>query len=152
MGIMDWLARYWFDLLETTSIVGGLFATAHTIRADTKERKIQNLFTLTAAHRELWMHFLRRPDIHRIYELNFDLEKAPQTMAERRFVGLLILHVRPAFKARRAGMEFADDAIAADLRQFFRRPIPRFVWNSVKELQDREFVEFLDGVLDSSKT
>ena len=37
------------------SVLVGLFATVHTIRGDTKERKIDNLFALTAAHRELWM-------------------------------------------------------------------------------------------------
>jgi len=147
MENMGWLARHWFDLLQTTSIVVGLLATAHTIRADTKERKIQNLFTLTAAHRELWTQFLERPDLARVYATHVDLEKAPPTMAERRFVGFMVLHVRTAFKARRAGMEFNDDAVAADLRQFFSRPIPRMVWNSVKHLQDHEFVEFLDRAI-----
>ena len=147
MGITGWLVIHWFDLLQTTSMVWGLFAAAHAFHADTKERKIQNLFTLTSAHRELWTHFLDRPNLHRIYSLDLDLENAPPTMAERRFVGLIILHVRTAFKARRAGMEFADDAMEADLRQFFGRPIPRIVWNSLKEFQDPEFVVFVDEAL-----
>jgi hypothetical protein len=148
MEFMGWIAMHWIDLLQTASIVVGLYATTHTIRADTKERKIQNLFTLTSAHRDLWTQFLDRPEVHRVYSVDLDLEKAPPTMAERRFVGLMILHVRTAFKARRAGMEFGDDMVAADLRQFFSRPIPRVVWNSLRELQDPEFVAFLDEILE----
>jgi hypothetical protein len=39
-------------------------------------------------------------------------------------------------------------ALAADVRQFFSRPIPRLVWESVKELQDNEFVEFVQSCLE----
>jgi hypothetical protein len=109
MGFVGWIAQYWFDLLQTTSIVAGLFFTAYTIHSDTKERRIQNLLTLTTAHRELWMEFLARPDVHRIYAAKLDLKKSPPTLAERRFVQLLILHLRAAFKARRSGLHFDDD-------------------------------------------
>jgi hypothetical protein len=148
MEFLGWFAPHVVDLLQTTSIVVGLYATTHTIRADTKERKIQNLFTLTSAHRDLWTHFLDRPEVQRIYSCDVDLENAPPTMAERRFVGLMILHVRTAFKARKAGMEFGDDAIEADLRQFFSRPIPHAIWDSLKEFQDADFVAFLDHILE----
>jgi hypothetical protein len=145
MAFFGWIAEHWFDLLQTTSIVVGLFATAHSIRADTTERKIQNLLSLTAAHRELWTRFMANPDTHRIYEVDIDLVETPTTLQERRFVQLLILHLRAAYKARKAGMEFSDDALASDIRQFFARPIPRLVWEEAKAFQDVEFVAFVES-------
>ena len=65
------------------------------------------------------------------------------------FVHTLILHLRAAFKARDLGMQFDDDAVAADIRQFFNRPIPRAVWERSKVFQDREFVEFVERCIES---
>jgi hypothetical protein len=145
MGIPEWLGQHGFELLSTVSIVVGLFVTAHSVRAEAKERKIQNLLALNAAHRDLWTKFLERTDLERIYDGAIDLVREPPTMAEKRFVHLLILHLRAAFKARRAGMEFADDAVAADIQQFFARPIPRHVWEHSKKFQDVDFVTFVEG-------
>src|SRR5579862_8476744 len=128
---MEWgtvLAGHWFELLQTASILVGLFATIHTISADTRERKIENLFAVTAAHRELWTEFYLNPALHRILNPRADLEKRPLTLVEERFVHELILHLRASFKARQAEMDFDDDAVAADVREFFSWPIPRQVW------------------------
>lgn len=145
MGIPGWLGQHGLELLQTASIAFGLFATAHSLRAEAKERKIQNLLALNAAHRELWTKFLDRADLHRIHAVEIDLTEAPPTTAERRFVQLLILHLRVAYKARRAGMEFGDDAMAADIQQFFSRPIPRHVWELYRKYQDKAFVAFVEA-------
>lgn len=145
MAILGWLGTHWFDLLQTTSIVVGLFATIHTIRGDTRERKIENLFTVTAAHRDLWTKFYQQPELHRVLEQTADLQKEPPTLAESRFVHELILHLRTSFRAREADMEFDDDAVTTDIREFFGLPIPRFVWERSKVFQGRDFVEFVEG-------
>lgn len=145
MGILGWWGTHWFQLLQTASIAGGLFATAYTIRADTKERKIQNVFAITSAHRELWTQFYQQPFLHRVLESEVDLEREPPSLAERRFVHELILHLRASVKARQAGMDFDNDALDKDIRQFFARPIPRVVWEDSKEFQDSDFVEFVDS-------
>ena len=64
------------------------------------------------------------------------------------FVHTLILHLRAAFKARDLGMQFDDDAVAADIRQFFNRPIPSAVWERSKVFQDRKFVEFVERCIE----
>ena len=144
MEILGWLGGHWFDLLQTAGIVVGLFATVHTIRADTRERKIENLFAVTAAHRELWTQFYQRPDLHRVLAKDAELEIEPPTLAESRFVHELILHLRTSFRARQAGMEFDDDAVTKDIREFFALPIPRWVWERSKVFQGRDFVEFVE--------
>ena len=151
MEILGWVGVRWYGFLQTTSIVVGLFATLHTIRANTKERKIDNLFAVTAAHRELWTQFYQQPSLHRVLERNVDLSAAPITVAEKRFVHELILHLRTSFKARQAGMDFDDDAVAADIRQFFSHPIPREAWKFSRAYQDREFVTFVEKNFDSKQ-
>ena len=64
------------------------------------------------------------------------------------FVHTLILHLRAAFKARDLGMQFDDDAVAADIRQFLNRPIPRSVWELSKVFQDRKFVAFVERCIE----
>lgn len=147
MEATAWFSGHWLEILQTASILVGLFATIHTIRGDTRERKIENLFTITAAHRELWTQFYQQPALHRVVEANADLLTHPPTLAERRFVHQLVLHLRASFKARKIGMQFDDDAVAADIRQFFAKPIPRRVWEESKVFQDRDFVAFVEGCL-----
>ncbi len=65
-------------------------------------------------------------------------------MEEELFVHLLILHLQASFKARLSGMEFDDDAVAADIRDFFQLPIPRSVWEKSKTYQGRDFVAFVE--------
>lgn len=147
MGILGWIGGHWYNLIETTSIVVGLFATVSTIRADTSERRIDNLFALTSAHRELWMKLYEKPSLARILSDRVNLTREPATLEEELFVHLLILNLRASFKARAAGMEFDDDAVAADIRQFFAHPIPRAMWEKSKMYQDPEFVSFVESSL-----
>ncbi len=144
MRILGWVSEHWFNFLQTAGILVGFFTAAHTIRTDTKERKIGNLFALTNAHREIWSRLYEREELARVLSEAVNLQREPITAEEELFVHTLILHLRAAFKARDLGMQFDDDAVAADIRQFFNRPIPRAVWKRSKVFQDRAFVEFVE--------
>ena len=48
MGILGWLGAHGFVFLQVASILAGFFTAAYTIRTNTVERKIGNLFELTA--------------------------------------------------------------------------------------------------------
>lgn len=142
------MSSHWFELLQTASIAVGFYVTTHTIRADSNVRKIQNLFTLTAAHRGIWSRLYEHPELERVLDETVDLEATPPTVAEELFVHLLILHLRTSFKARQAGMEFDGDAVAADIREFLALPIPHAMWEKSKTFQDRDFVEFVEGCIE----
>ena len=145
MGQFAWLVAHGADLLPTASILAGFFTTAYTIRQNTRERKISNLFALTSAHREIWSKLYERKELSRVLATSVNLRQQPTTLEEELFIHTLILHLRTAFKARTLGMQFDDDAVAADIRQFFSRPIPRDVWERSKVFQDRDFVAFVDA-------
>jgi len=147
MALAAWLTTHWLDLLQATGVVG-LFFTAITIRADSRERKIQNLIALTAAHREIWSKVYDKPSLANVLSPDADPAAKPASFEERLFVHLLILHLNASFKARKSGMEFDDDAVRADVRQFLSRPIPRSVWETSKEFQSRDFVAFVEGAME----
>ncbi|MGC3990850.1 MAG: hypothetical protein QM796_14460 [Chthoniobacteraceae bacterium] len=147
MGELGWLVTNWTAILQTTSIVAGFFGTAISIRQNTQERKISNLFALTSAHREIWSQLYERKELLRVLAPSVDLRREPTTVEEEMFVHTLILHLRTAFKARTLGMQFDDDAVAADIRQFFSRSIPSDVWQRSKVFQDADFVNFVEGCL-----
>lgn len=148
MEIPGWAAQHWFEFLQTASILAGIFTATHTIRTDTKERKIGNLFALTNAHREIWSRLYERRELLRVLAPNVNLTREPVTAEEELFVHTLVLHLRAAFKARHLGMQFDDDAVAADIREMFVLPIPRAVWERSKVFQDREFVDFVERSMD----
>jgi hypothetical protein len=139
------MAEHWFDLLQTASIVGSLLTATIAIRENTRQRKVETLFELTKSHRDLWSNLFDRPQFWRVLRDDLDLETTPPTGEEELFVHLLILHIRAAFKARKSGMQFDDDAFDADVRQLFSRPLVRHVWSGVKGFQDAGFVAFVDS-------
>lgn len=148
MGRMgNWLVSHTFELLQIVLVSGGFLATLYTLREDKNERKIQNLFSLNAAHREIWSALYDRPQLARVLESSINLANEPITSEERLFVNFLILHLRASFKARQSGMEFDDDDMAADIRQFFAHPIPRQIWEGAKKFQDLAFTRFVESNL-----
>ncbi len=144
MEILGRVTGHWFDILQTGSILAGFFTAAYTMRTNTRERKIGNLFALTTAHREIWSRLYEQKELCRLLLPLVNLRSEPVTLEEELFVHTLILHVRTAFKAREYGMQFDDDAVAADIGQMFNRPIPHTVWERSKVFQDHDFVEFVE--------
>lgn len=147
MRILELLGGHWFELLQTASIVVGFLTAVHSIREDTKERRIENLFTLTQGYRDIWWKLFERAELVRILDDKPDLNRQPATPEEELFVHTLILHLRSAFKARALGMQFDDDALTSDIRQFFTRPIPSSVWAKSKQFQDADFVTFVNDCI-----
>ncbi|HXR03203.1 MAG TPA: hypothetical protein VN836_00670, partial [Verrucomicrobiae bacterium] len=56
----------------------------------TKTRRIANLLTITANHREIWKEFLNNPKLQRVRNPAADTVKQPVTDAEQVFVNLVI--------------------------------------------------------------
>lgn|ERR1043166_4586254 len=147
MGLFEWIAGNWFDLFQTFGIVGGFLFTASSLRIDAKVRQVQNLLRITEHHRSLWSRLLENPDLNRVTDPNPDLEKDPITPQERLFVLFVVLHLNAVFNAMRHGMFAAPGRIREDIRQFFAKPIPRFLWQQIKDLQDYDFVSYVERAL-----
>src|SRR5882757_1776385 len=105
---MEWATVHWLDILQSIGILAGLLFTAHNLRADSRERKIQSLFTLTAAHREIWSKVYEHPHLMRVLR---QAEATPisTTEDEEMFVNLLILHLAASYRARKLGLYFQEE-------------------------------------------
>jgi hypothetical protein len=144
MGLLPWIAENWFVLLQSVGIVGSLLFTGLALRADANARRISNLLTITEGHRNLWLHFSRRPELARVIDKDADLQKEPVTEAEHTFVTLLILHLSSAFHAHDDSLRVNPDGLRKDIESFFSLPIPNAVWTDAVKFQDHDFVRFVE--------
>ena len=145
MGIGDWLANNLFNLLSAAGIIGSLWFTAISLRSETKTRRIANLLTITANHREIWKVFLNDKGLARVRDAAADTTKQPVTDAERVFVTFVILHMSSVFHAMSDQLVVKVEGLRRDIAQFFSLPIPREVWEKIKVLQNDDFVAFVES-------
>ena len=124
-------------------IVSFLFA-AVSLRSETKTRRIANLLTLTQSHRELWSGLIQRPELKRLLDPSADVSKTPITLEERIQVNLIILHLNSAFEAIKSGLVVKPEGLRKDVGWFFSLPIPRYVWEKMKALQNDDFAAFVE--------
>ena len=144
MTVIQWLAENWLNLIQSVGIIGGCLFTAAAMKADRKSRQVGNLISITAQNRDIWSEFYARPALARVIDESVDLAKTPVTPAEQLFVQQLILHLAATWRAMEEGEFMHLQGLEADIKSFFSLPIPKFVWKTAKQYQDKDFVEFVD--------
>lgn len=150
--VSPWLKEYWFDLVQTLGIVGGLWFTGAAFCREVRARKMADYLTLVGHHRELWIDAHRRPELARMFTLEVDLVAAPISVMEEEFLNLVIVHFSTGWlMAQQDGL--VDKALLkADARAFFSLPIPRVVWERTTHFRDPKFVEFIATALRDTTT
>lgn len=146
---------HWLHFLEpfegnivTLGVIVSLLFTAHTVRSDTRTRRVNNLLLITSNHREIWMEYLNNPKLSRIKDDTPDLIKQPVTDAEQIFITEIILHVNTVFYTSQNHLvPKYDESLRRDIADFFKLPIPKTVWQSNKQYQNGPFVKFMESVL-----
>jgi hypothetical protein len=145
MGIWGWLADNSFNLLSAVGVIGSLWFTATSLRSETKTRRVANLLSITANHRELWKVYLSNKDFARVRDASANTIEQPVTEAERIFVGMMIQHLNTAYHAMNDQLVVKMEGMRRDIAQFFSLPIPREVWDKIKVLQNDDFVAFVEA-------
>ncbi len=145
MGNMGaWLAANWFTILSAVGIVGSLVFTAHSLRVETRTKRIANLLTITTNHREIWKEFVHRPELSRVLNASADLRKRAVTPPEEEFVNFVILHMSSVYYAMRDEMVIKLTGLRRDVKHFLSLPIPKAVWEKTKFFQNDDFVAFVE--------
>jgi len=139
-----WFAENWFNLLSTVGIVSSLVFTAHSLRAETKTRRISNLITLTQNHREIWTELLKHPALARVLASEPAIAKQPVTIQEEIVVNLVIQQLHTVFQAMTDKLVLRPEQLRRDVGDFFSLPIPQAVWQSNKMFQNADFVAFVE--------
>jgi len=145
MEIGGWVSQNWFNLFSAIGIIAGLWFTAFSLRSDTKTRRVANLLTITANHREVWKEFLNNPKLARVRDSGADTTKQPITDAERVFVTFVLFHMSSVFYAMGDQLVVKVEGLRRDIAQFLSLPIPREVWEKIKVLQNDDFVAFVES-------
>jgi hypothetical protein len=145
MGGAAWFADNWFNILSSVGIIGGLWFTAFSLCAEARTRQIENLLTLTGNHRELWQSFALNPQLARVLDQSANVTKQPVSREEEVFVNLMIQHVNSVFHAIQSGLTISNDGLRRDVREFFSLPVPRAVWQNLKQFQAPSLVEFIEA-------
>jgi hypothetical protein len=144
MGISNWIAQNWFAVVQTGAMTGGLLLAACALWLDARARRVSNLIRLTEQHRDLWERMFVQPELARILDPAANLAKSPVTAQEEQFVIFIILHLSNTYYATQAGFFQRPSGLGKDIEQFFSLPIPRTVWERVKDLQEQPFVTFVE--------
>lgn len=138
-----------FETLGSIGIIASLLFAAVELHHVVKAQRVGNLFAITRQHREIWSELFRRPDLKRVIDPAADLAKQAVTTEESLFVTFLILHLDAVFKANHARMFVPTASLQKDIAWFFALPIPKTVWESAREMQDADFVAFVETCLSS---
>jgi hypothetical protein len=144
MGIGEWILQNWFNLFSAIGIIAGLWFTAFSLRSETKTRRVANLLTITANHREIWKEFLNNPKLARVRDAAADTIKQPVTDAERVFVTFVIHHINSVYYTMNDQLVVKYEGLRRDIAQFFSLPIPQAVWEKTKILQNDALVQFIE--------
>ena len=143
----QWFVENWFNLLSATGIIAGLWFTAFSLRSETKTRRVANLLTITANHREIWKEFLDNPQLVRVRDAAANTAEQPVTDAEQIFVTLVILHTNSVYYTMSDQLVVEYEGLRRDIAQFFLLPVPNAVWTKTKLLQNQDFAAFIDSSL-----
>ncbi len=145
MEVLHWLAAHWFETIQSAGIITGLVLTTLALRQDSKVRRVGNLITITAHHREIWNSFATRPELARVLDATANLEETPVSTEEEVFTHSLILHLYSVHCAIRDGIYPEPEGLRNDVAAFFALPIPKAVWAKYRPLQDKAFIRFVGG-------
>ncbi len=145
MGIGEWISQNWFNLFSGIGIIAGIWFTAFSLRGDTKTRRIANLLSITANHREVWKVFLTSKELARVRDAAADTIKHPVTDTEQVFVTMVILHVNSVYYTLNDDLVVKYEGLRQDIAQFLSLPIPNVVWEKTKQFQNDDFVAFVEA-------
>ncbi len=145
MQSLHWLADSWITYLNALGVVGGLFFTGFSLHLETKTRKIANLLTLAQSHRDIWKEALHEPKLNRVLSAGVDTDRFPVTREEEIFVTLVLLHLGIVVRAMKNDLTITPEGLRRDVSQFLQLPIPLKVWNRIKDLQDQDFVVYVES-------
>lgn len=141
----QWISEYWFNFFSAVGIMGSFWLGIMATRSEAKTRRVANLLTITANHREIWKVFLNDKSLARVRDASADIIKQPVTDAERVFVTFVITHMSGVYYAMSDQLVVKVEGLRRDIAQFLSLPIPREVWDKIKVLQNDEFAAFVES-------
>ena len=144
----SWFQDNWSSIIGAAGIIASLCFSAVTTREDCKSRQVGNLLALDERHRALWGEAQQREDLKRILSDHADILAKPPTPEEEVFLRRVILQFETGWRLEKIMNRGELDTLALDASDFFRRPLPKAVWEKTKQFRNPRFARFVDRALD----
>jgi hypothetical protein len=141
------LEANWFNIVQTISIVLGLVFAGLSLRKDNRGRRLANLLSLKAEHRELWNVIHDKPEFARILKSEVDLATEAMTPQEEIFLRQMIVHFAVSWELLRDGTPFDIGAFRRDAGHIFSLPLPNLAWQRALAAQNPEFARFINNAV-----
>ena len=147
MDALLWFSDNWPAFVQSVGIVSGLIFTGISLRRETAARRVTDLLTLCALHRDLWKEAGNDPALSRVFLNGVNLDALPLTLAEERFLNSVFVHFSIGWSAAVRGSLISVEALCRDVKDFFELPLPYSYWKKTKHAREPAFVAFVDDVL-----
>jgi hypothetical protein len=126
-----------FSVDKIAALIGIIYI-ARTFTKNNQLARTNFIHQLTLSHRDIWSQ------IHKTFPNSGGLEKYdPATsnldVAQKRCIINLILHVKISYEAHRSRIMKWDRGVCLDLGKVFNYPAVDLVWESIKELHEKDF-------------
>ena len=144
--INDFLLKNWFDLLQSSFIVGSFILSYIATQNDIRSRKVEHLLYLNQSYREIWSKTYTYPELLRIREIDLDLKINPITEPERRMIREMVIHIYAIYEAIQ-NSQIEKGETDKDIYDFLQLPIPNAVWEEVKVYHNKKFIDYIDELL-----
>lgn len=132
------------DLVQTIAIVVSLGIALLELRRTQRLIALDVIQRFTTSHREIWSHVFSVPELARVFDPTVAKDNLVITPSERLLVIMAINHLGGVYAAMTRRLVTRHVDATKELRYFFGMPIPRKVWEDVKEYHPKEFVEFVE--------
>jgi hypothetical protein len=86
VGLLHWVSTNLQLIITDIGIIGGLLFTGFQMRSEAKTRRVANLLTVTANHREIWHALFAHPQLNRVLDRNPSSKTKAATESEEIFV------------------------------------------------------------------
>lgn len=132
-------------MAQTVGIIASLLLAAYTSWKDERARRIGNSIEINDQHRSTWKDIYEHPELARV--LDVDADPKDISTGEELFVMTLIANLSTVYRAVKHGEFVTLQGLQRDVREFFKLPIPKAVWDKIKPFQDAKFATFVDACL-----
>lgn len=136
---------HWFTVVQTVGIVSSFLFTAYQIQRSRRSSVAANEIRLIELHRDLWKMTIEKPDLMRPFDHALHGSGLTLSVAERRFVNLLFLHISGAYRLNETGDVKRTGDFRADMKELLVLPAIRKFWEENKRLYDPRFTAFVDS-------
>ena len=144
--LYDFLFENWFDLLQSIFIVVGFIFTYRATRHDMRSSRVEHLLQINESHREIWAKIYSNPELLRIKKTEVNLQESPITEAEKQLAIEVIIHIYSVYEPIQS-KQIDKGEMEKDIAEYLQLPIPNAVWLEVKGYHNKQFVSYIDDLL-----